>query len=76
MERPDRGLRVPLSRGWRRAVIAALALALLAFGSAAVAAAAPLRVFGDKDQAPWEWLENGQPQGAAVELHQALAREL
>ena len=65
-----------MSRGWRRAVIAALALALLAFGSPAVVAAVPLRVFGDKDQAPWEWLENGQPQGAAVELHQALAREL
>jgi PAS domain S-box-containing protein len=76
MERADQRLRVPLIRSWRRAVLAALAWVLLALGSTVAATAPPLRVFGDRNQAPWEWLENGQPQGAAVELHQALAREL
>jgi PAS domain S-box-containing protein len=65
---------VPLTR--RLLVAAWFALAALLPAALRAADATPLVVFGDRNQAPWQWLEDGRPLGAAVDLHPALGREL
>ena len=51
-------------------------VALVFLASAASGAAQPLIFFGDKDLRPYEFLENGRPSGANVDLAMALGREL
>lgn len=51
-------------------------VSLVFWAFAATAAAQPLIFFGDKDLRPYEFLDNGRPSGANVDLAMALGREL
>ena len=62
--------------GWLCAMAIAPAWGQQTVASGPAAARAPLVFFGDRDHAPYEFLEDGEPRGASVELIQALGRQM
>jgi len=66
--------RVARPGAWWSAWLAAVALGACAWASAA--SGTPIVFMGDRDLAPYEFLQDGEPRGANVDLARAIGREL